>query len=112
MVRGLSVVSSSISKKNKVRCDTVLMKSHSMNLRSFGVCSNLKIQNSEIISMEIWNLEEEVMKVLEKGLAIGLNFNGRKKELLEIIARREEENDDRFRDLVRSLVQKHKATGF
>ncbi|KAK0599175.1 hypothetical protein LWI29_002961 [Acer saccharum] len=60
---------------------------------------------------EVWNLEDEVTRVLEKGLALGLDLNGRKKELIEIIARREEENDSRFRDLVRRLVQNHKAIG-
>ena len=57
-----------------------------------------------------WNLEDEVMKVLEKGMALGFNFNGKKKELLEIIAGREDVNDNRFQDLVRRLVLKHKAS--
>ncbi|KAK3225980.1 hypothetical protein Dsin_005842 [Dipteronia sinensis] len=54
------------------------------------VCSNLKNQNSELNSKEVWNLEDEVAKVLKKGLALGLNFNWKKKELLDIIAKRDE----------------------
>ncbi|KAK0595375.1 hypothetical protein LWI29_006006 [Acer saccharum] len=80
-------------------------------LRSkIGVSEMPTILRGQINSKEVWNLEEEVTKVLEKGLAIGLNFNGRRKELLEIIARRKEVNDNRFQDLVRNLVQNHKDT--
>ncbi|KAK0595649.1 hypothetical protein LWI29_008692 [Acer saccharum] len=67
------------------------LKKHSMTLRSK--------QNSELR-----NLEDDVAKVLEKGLALGLNFNGRKEELLDIIAKRDVMNDNRFRDLVRRLA--------
>ncbi|KAK3211863.1 hypothetical protein Dsin_016569 [Dipteronia sinensis] len=100
MVRGLTVVSSGILKKNRGMRGTFLTRSHSMTLRSF--CNSM-IQNAEINSKEVWNLEEEFAKVLEKGLAIGLNFNGRRKELLEIIAKRKEVNDNRFRDLMISI---------
>ncbi|TXG72187.1 hypothetical protein EZV62_000766 [Acer yangbiense] len=82
-----------------------------MSLRSFSVCSNSKNQNSELNSKEVWNLEDEVAKVLEKGLALCLNFIGRKKRLLDIITKRDEMNDNRFRDLVRRLVFKNKAMG-
>ena len=68
-------------------------------------------QNFELNNKVTWNLEDEVAKVLEKGLALGFNFCGKKQELVEIIARRKEANDFRFRDLVRSLVLKHKAMG-
>ncbi|KAK0586795.1 hypothetical protein LWI29_012456 [Acer saccharum] len=74
------------------------LKKHSMTLRSK--------QNSELR-----NLEDDVAKVLEKGLALGLNFNGRKEELLDIIAKRDVMNDNRFRDLVRRLVLTYKAKG-
>ncbi|TXG70664.1 hypothetical protein EZV62_005599 [Acer yangbiense] len=65
-----------------------------------GYSDELK-QNSELR-----NLEDDVAKVLEKGLALGLNFNGRKEELLDIIAKRDVMNDNRFRDLVRRHVGK------
>ncbi|KAK0601437.1 hypothetical protein LWI29_024266 [Acer saccharum] len=71
------------------------LKKHSMTLRSK--------QNSELR-----NLEDDVAKVLEKGLALGLNFNGRKEELLDIIAKRDVMNDNRFRDLVRRLLEKER----
>ena len=50
------------------------------------------------------------MKVLEKGMALGFEFNGKKKELLEIINSRKKENDTRFHDLVRNLIQKFKPS--
>ena len=56
----------------------------------------------------MWNLEEEIAKVLEVGLARGVNFYGNKRELTEIMASKKAENDNRFRDLVRTLVLKFK----
>ena len=79
MVRGLYMVPSSIAKKKRGTLGTVLLKSHSMTPSSFSACSNSKNQKSEINFKEVWNLEDEVTKVLKKGLALGLNFNGRKK---------------------------------
>ncbi|KAI9186382.1 hypothetical protein LWI28_016723 [Acer negundo] len=52
-------------------------------------------QKTVINFKEVLNLEDEVAKVLEKGLALNLDFNGRK-ELIEIIAWRKEENDNSF----------------
>ncbi|KAK3183467.1 hypothetical protein Dsin_030753 [Dipteronia sinensis] len=63
----------------------------------------------EIIYKELWNLEEEMAKVMEKGLAMGFDFNGRKEELKVIMARRKDMNDNRFFDLVKKLVCKFKA---
>ncbi|KAK3183320.1 hypothetical protein Dsin_030606 [Dipteronia sinensis] len=88
-------VQSKMPKKGKGALQCLSSKCHSMQTRSKEFC----------------NLEDEVAKVLEKGLTLGLNFNGKRKELLDIIAKRDEVNDNRFRDLVRRLVLKNKATG-
>ncbi|KAK0600147.1 hypothetical protein LWI29_012125 [Acer saccharum] len=71
--------------------------------RDSKACEKRKQQNSEPNNKLTWNIEDEVVKVLEKGIALGFNFYGRKKELLDIIAKRDEVNDNRFQDLVRRL---------
>ncbi|TXG55048.1 hypothetical protein EZV62_020304 [Acer yangbiense] len=77
------------------RRDTVVLKKHNMTPRSFNVGAISKKQNSESV-----NLEDDIAKVLEKGLALGLNFKGKREELLDIINKRNVANDNRFRDLV------------
>ncbi|KAK1582880.1 hypothetical protein Q3G72_019219 [Acer saccharum] len=44
-------------------------------------------------------LVEEVVKVLETGSTIGFDFSGIEEEVSEVIARREEEDNDKFEDL-------------
>ena len=58
----------------------------------------------------VWNLEEEIAKVFEKGMDLGCEFNGRKKELREMMAMRDDKKDNRFRELVRWLISNYKAT--
>ncbi|KAI9177534.1 hypothetical protein LWI28_016398 [Acer negundo] len=67
------------------------------------------LSESKVNIKKLWNLEEETAKVLEKGLAMGFDFNGKKEELKEIMARRKDVNDNRFCDLVRRLVSKFKT---
>ena len=55
----------------------------------------------------VWNLNDEIVKVIERGLALGFDFNGKKKVMLEIIAGMGNENDNRFHELVKSLVSKY-----
>ncbi|KAK1557175.1 hypothetical protein Q3G72_019478 [Acer saccharum] len=38
-------------------------------------------QKLEEKNNEVWNLEDEIVKVFERGLALGLDFSGRKKEI-------------------------------
>ncbi|TXG65219.1 hypothetical protein EZV62_006494 [Acer yangbiense] len=52
-------------------------------------------QDSEVNIKELYNLDEEIVKVMEKGMAMGFDFNGRKEELMEIMARRKDGNDNR-----------------
>ncbi|TXG51157.1 hypothetical protein EZV62_023681 [Acer yangbiense] len=52
----------------------------------------------------VWNLEEEIAKVFQIGLALSTNFGGKKKAIMEMIARRNEENDNGFRALLLGLV--------
>ncbi|KAK0589005.1 hypothetical protein LWI29_008388 [Acer saccharum] len=99
MVSGLSVVSPGTSKRKRGRKSLVSLKQHSMILRNFKACEKVMQQNFEINNKVTWNLEDEVAKVLEKVVALGFNFYGKKKELIEIIARRKEVNDIRFQDL-------------
>ncbi|TXG71110.1 hypothetical protein EZV62_006045 [Acer yangbiense] len=105
MVSGLSVASPGISKRKRGRQSLVSLKGHSMILRSFKACEKVKLQNSGLNNKVMWNLEDEVAKVLEKGIALVFNFHGKEKELSEIISRREEVNDNRFRDLVRCVIE-------
>ncbi|KAK3229088.1 hypothetical protein Dsin_000969 [Dipteronia sinensis] len=63
-----------------------------------------------------WNLDEEICKVIETSVALGFNFNGKKNEIGEEVARRELEDVARGlgkrekRRVVRSLVEVHKLT--
>ncbi|KAI9153335.1 hypothetical protein LWI28_009772 [Acer negundo] len=57
----------------------------------------------EVKKKVVWSLEEEITKVIEKGMALGFEFNGKKKVLLEIITIRKKENDNRFHELVCKL---------
>ncbi|KAK0574882.1 hypothetical protein LWI29_030441 [Acer saccharum] len=78
MVRGLTVISPGVSKKRRGRKSSVSMKGHNMILRSFRACEKMKHRNPELINKVAWNLEDEVVKVLEKGMAPGFNFYGKK----------------------------------
>ncbi|KAK3219527.1 hypothetical protein Dsin_013497 [Dipteronia sinensis] len=104
-------LSGGISKMRRKRKIMVPLKRQNMTLRSSNAYEKKKQQFFESNTKMVWNLEEEVVKVFEKGIALGFNFYGRKKELLEIIDSRKEVNDNRFRDLVRRLVLKHKVMG-
>ena len=90
---------------------TVVSPNASKKRRDPKACEERKQQNSEPNNKLAWNIEDEVVKVLEKGMALGFNFNEKKNELLDIIAKRDKVNDNRFRDLVRRLVLKNKAIG-
>ncbi|KAK3193094.1 hypothetical protein Dsin_024404 [Dipteronia sinensis] len=83
-------------------------KRHSMVTRSSSAAIKSQHQNSKAKSRVVWNLEDQIAKVLESGLARGADFHGKKRELVEIIASRKVENDNRFHDLVRNLVFKYK----
>ncbi|KAK2639828.1 hypothetical protein Ddye_027623 [Dipteronia dyeriana] len=103
-----SGVSQGVLKRNE-RKSMGLINGQSMFRRSSEAYENMKQQNSELINKVVWNLEDEVVKVLEKGIAMRFNFYGRKKESIDIITKRDM-NDNRFRVLVRRLVLKHNAT--
>ena len=46
----------------------------------------------------VWNLEEEIAKVIETGVALGFDFGGKEKTIKEELSRREKEDDDRVRN--------------
>ncbi|KAK0579324.1 hypothetical protein LWI29_024585 [Acer saccharum] len=108
--RGLSVAPISFLKKRKGRKDCHMLKSHSMILRSFSAGAIIQNQDQVARKEIVWNLEEEIAKVFEKGMDLGCEFNGRKKELREMMAMRDDKKDNRFRELVRWLVSNYKAT--
>ncbi|KAK1549102.1 hypothetical protein Q3G72_008922 [Acer saccharum] len=49
-----------------------------------------------MILYEDWNVEEEVKKVMDMGVRLGLNFNGKEREMAEFIRRKEKEDTDRY----------------
>ncbi|TXG56836.1 hypothetical protein EZV62_018149 [Acer yangbiense] len=64
--RVVVVVSPGISKRRRRRKSMVLLKGHSMTLRSFSAYKKEKQQFFESNSKMVWNLEEEVVKVFKK----------------------------------------------
>ncbi|KAK0576356.1 hypothetical protein LWI29_016017 [Acer saccharum] len=81
----------------------------SVTLRNSSASCIGQDQEPEVNIKVLLNLEEEITKVMEKRMAMGFYFNGRKEELMEIMTRRGEGNDNKFRDLVRRLVSKYKT---
>ncbi|KAK3206386.1 hypothetical protein Dsin_020432 [Dipteronia sinensis] len=106
VVKVLTVASPSISRRRKWRKSLYLRRSHSMITMSSSACDIKLQQKPEEKIKVVWNLHDEIAKVIERGLARGFDFNGKKNEMLEIIARRGKENDNRFHDLVKRLVSK------
>ncbi|KAK3227023.1 hypothetical protein Dsin_006885 [Dipteronia sinensis] len=78
-----------------------------MKTRSSSACEMKLQQKPDETKKVVWNLHDEIAKVIVRGLARGFDFNGKHKEMLEIIAMRGEENDHRFHDLVKRLVSKY-----
>ena len=78
-----------------------------MRTMSIGVGETRLHQKPEEKEKEVWNLEDKIVIVFERGLALGLDFDGRKNEILELIARRDIENDNRFHVIGKTLVAKH-----
>ncbi|KAK0596187.1 hypothetical protein LWI29_013474 [Acer saccharum] len=46
-----------------------------------------------------WNVDDEVIKVMEIGAQLGINFNGKEREMAEYIRIREKEDEDRMDDV-------------
>ncbi|KAK1556984.1 hypothetical protein Q3G72_015650 [Acer saccharum] len=105
LVQNLAVTSSSISKKRRSTTSN-LMRIHNLKTRSISV-GETRLHHK--LEEEVWNLDDEIVKVFERGLALVLDFNGRKKEISELIARRDVKNDNRFLVLVKTLVAKHRS---
>ncbi|KAK3219363.1 hypothetical protein Dsin_013333 [Dipteronia sinensis] len=62
-----------------------------------------------VCDKDVWSrpptlFQADSNEVLEKGMGLGFTFYGRKKELLDIIAKRDVVNDNRFRDLMRRAL--------
>ncbi|KAK1565179.1 hypothetical protein Q3G72_020500 [Acer saccharum] len=65
------------------------------NMGSF-VKHMMQTRFSKLQCTEVDQVEVEVAKILETAAANGFDFNGVKKEVVEAIATREREDDDRF----------------
>ncbi|KAK1589148.1 hypothetical protein Q3G72_030951 [Acer saccharum] len=57
---------------------------------------NAENKGEGMIQNEVWNVEEEVIKVMEMGAQLGLNFDGKEREMAEFIRRKEKEDNDRY----------------
>ncbi|KAK1576269.1 hypothetical protein Q3G72_012543 [Acer saccharum] len=57
---------------------------------------NTENKGEGMIQNEVWNVEEEVIKVMEMGAQLGLNFDGKEREMAEFIIRKEKEDTDRY----------------
>ncbi|KAI9195340.1 hypothetical protein LWI28_013996 [Acer negundo] len=55
--------------------------------KSFNKIST-SFKDSEARDMKGWDFENEIVKVLEKGMALGCDFYGKKKEMIKIMATR------------------------
>ncbi|KAK3219717.1 hypothetical protein Dsin_013687 [Dipteronia sinensis] len=49
------------------------------------------------VNRVVWNLEEEITRIIKTGTALGVDFAGKEKELRGKLLRRKEEGDDRIR---------------
>ncbi|KAI9165576.1 hypothetical protein LWI28_016713 [Acer negundo] len=103
-------IASIFSKRRSGKKSSPSLKSHSMKTRGSSIHNKIQHQIREVQNKVGWSLEEEIVKVLKKGMALGFEFNGKKKKLLEIINSRKKDNDTRFHVLVRNLVQKLKPS--
>ncbi|KAK2652376.1 hypothetical protein Ddye_012232 [Dipteronia dyeriana] len=80
--------------RKKEKCNYNSVTKHRMRMR------NSKIQCfSETV-------EEELAKVLQTGIAIGFDFNGAIKDLVEAITRREENDDSKFENMTEKLQRR------
>ena len=79
-----------------------------MVTRNSNVCLKNLHQKHEAKNRVVWNRVEEIAKVFQTGLALGVDFLGKTEAIMETVASRKNENDNRFRALARSLVFKFK----
>jgi hypothetical protein len=82
-----------------------------MKTVSVCVCDALQQLKPQLKTKVVWNLHDDIAKVIERGLARGFDFNGKKKMMLKIMAIWGEENDNRFNEFVKSLVSKYMPIG-
>ncbi|KAI9165982.1 hypothetical protein LWI28_024068 [Acer negundo] len=54
------------------------------------------------VSESSWNLEEEVTKVIEVGMVVGFDFNGKEHEVREEIAKREKQDVDKLGGVIKT----------
>ncbi|KAK3205708.1 hypothetical protein Dsin_019754 [Dipteronia sinensis] len=66
-------------KRRKGRRNTFLMRTHNMKTRSVSVCDAMQQLKPQMKTNVVWNLHDEIAKVIERGLARGFDFNGKKK---------------------------------
>ena len=80
-------VSKKVKKKKGKKTKVLTGKAHRMRTRNRGI---------EVTNLEDWNIEEEIAKVREIGVQLGLDFKGRETEMAEFIRKRENEEADQL----------------
>ncbi|KAK1562871.1 hypothetical protein Q3G72_018292 [Acer saccharum] len=66
------------------------------------ICVDLgqvELSPSGMVHKQTCNVEEEIDKVMEIGVLLAFDFNGKEKELADVIARREEEHVAKFNEV-------------
>ncbi|KAK1582855.1 hypothetical protein Q3G72_018902 [Acer saccharum] len=94
---GRAEVGTTVSKKRREKVSS--SRTHGMKTRHSkrsqkGEDNNIQIQEEVHVSRsEGWELENEVAKVIETAIALGLDIEGREEEIRKVVARRELEDE-------------------
>ncbi|KAK1582955.1 hypothetical protein Q3G72_019779 [Acer saccharum] len=48
----------------------------------------------------LWNLEVKIAKIIETGATLGFNFHGKENEIVEVLKRMEQEDDELLKAIV------------
>ncbi|KAK0580061.1 hypothetical protein LWI29_035805 [Acer saccharum] len=94
---GKAEVGTTVSKKRREKVSS--SRTHGMKTRyskrsQKGEDNNIQIQEEVHVSRsEGWELENEVAKVIETAIALGLDIEGREEEIRKVVARRELEDE-------------------
>ncbi|KAI9186182.1 hypothetical protein LWI28_014499 [Acer negundo] len=97
-VAGVVSVSSGIERyEREVHLDKT------MKMRGRNKVYSIKKHEERSLKLS-WNLEEEIAKVIETGVALGFNFNGKEKEIGGEVARREMEDEEKLRPVNQQLL--------
>ncbi|KAK3221054.1 hypothetical protein Dsin_015024 [Dipteronia sinensis] len=94
-----------VTKKRRGQKRVYSAKKHGMRTRNANNCECQEQSSAQarmqkkIRTKENRNLEEEIAKVIEIGVALGFNFNGREEEIGGVVAQRELEDEERLKNV-------------